>query len=102
MEPLPERVRYGLVDGVRVEALGDAWAAYSPLSGETLVLNTEATALLEHLSGGAADEAAVSAALALDAGADPAEVKEALRHTWGQLTGAGLVEAIAASEHNPG
>lgn len=95
-------MRYILAQGTRFESLGDSWAAYSGLSGETLLLNTEAAAVLECLAVGAADESEVVAALAFDTGACAADLNAALRHVWEQLTGAGLIEAVKASDHNPG
>ena len=95
-------MRYTLARGTRLESLGDSWAAYSQLSGETLLLNTEAAAVLECLAASAADESEVAATLAADTGACAADVNEVLRHVWEQLTGAGLIEAVEASEHNLG
>ena len=95
-------MRYILSQGTRFESLGDSWATYSRLSGETLLLNTEAAAVLECLAAGAADESEVAAALALDTGACAADVNEALHHVWEQLAGAGLIEPDKASEHNLG
>lgn len=88
--------------GVRIARLGEAWAAFSSLSGETMLLNTEAAAIIELLASGPADEDQVAATLAMDTGADATQVIEALRHTWGTLISAGLVELAEAPEHNPG
>lgn len=41
--------RFARVEGIRVESIGDEWAAWSPLSGETHVLNHESAAILEVL-----------------------------------------------------
>lgn len=93
---------YRLARGVRIEPLGDSWAAFSGLSGETMVLNTEAAAIIELLAGGPANEAQVAESMATDTGTDIAQVNEALHHVWGQLVSAGLVEHAEAAEHNPG
>jgi len=93
---------YKLADGVRVEPLGGNWAAFSPLSGETQLLNTEASAVLELLADGAMGEAQIAQNLARESGNDPAEVGEALRHVWGQLLAAGLIEPSTLPEHNAG
>lgn len=95
-------MRYKLVEGIRLEALDNVWASFSPLSGETQVLNTEAAAVLELLASGGACEDEVATALADDAAVEPAAVNEALRHIWEQLTAAGLVERALQSEHNRG
>ena len=40
---------YQIVPGVRVEAVGEQWAAWSPANGETHLLNDESAAILELL-----------------------------------------------------
>jgi PqqD family protein of HPr-rel-A system len=95
-------VIYRLAEGARIESLGNAWASFSALSGETLLLNTEAAAVLELLSSGAADSAEVALTLAADSDSDAVDVNEALRHIWDELLSAGLVEFAGASDHNPG
>lgn len=94
-------MRYKLVDGIRIEALDTVWASFSPLSGETQLLNTEAAAVLELLGVGSRRDAEVAAELAGDAGLEAGTVIEALRHVWEQLGAAGLIEP-APPEHNPG
>ena len=44
---------YVLVPGVLVEPLGDHWAAFSPSSGESHLINDTSAAILEMLGGGA-------------------------------------------------
>jgi PqqD family protein of HPr-rel-A system len=94
--------RYRLAHGVQVEPLGETWAAFSRVSGDTLQLNTEAAAILELLASGPMDAAAVCDALAGDTQADPAEVREAVRHVWDQLILAGLVRVDSGHAHNYG
>ena len=55
---------------VLVESVGDVWAAFSPASGETILLNVESAAILEVLADRPCDTSAVCAALATDAGID--------------------------------
>ena len=95
-------MRYRLAEGVRTESLSEAWASFSALSGETMLVNTEAAAILEWLSVGAATELQVARALANDAETDVAPVEEAIRHIWDQLVSTGLIEASALPEHNVG
>lgn len=92
--------RFKLCDGVRVAGLGEGWVAFSPQSGETLLLNAESAAVLELLADGPADAQQVAVALAVDAAVAVAEVADALRHTWGPLRDAGLVELADAPAHN--
>ncbi len=93
---------YRLSDGFRIEPLGNAWASFSALSGETVLLNTEAAAILESLASGPADEAQVAGTLANDAQTDVAKVSDALRHVWDQLVAAGLLVSGEPSEYNRG
>ena len=97
-----ELVIYKLVEGVRIESLDNSWASFSMRSGETLLLNTEAAAVLELLSNGPASSAELAQTLAADCGSDAATVNETLRHTWDQLLNAGLVEVAGIAEHNRG
>ena len=91
-------MHYRLAEGVRTEPLDHAWAAFSALSGETQLLNTEAAAVLELLANGPADEQEIARTLATDAETDLADVTAALRHIWDQLVAAGLVESVATSD----
>lgn len=93
---------FRLCSGIRVESLEQGWVAFSPVSGETLLLNAESAAVLEFLADGPADSVQVSTALAADSQVEVSLVSEAIRHVWGPLTEAGLVEPTDASEHNSG
>lgn len=95
-------MRFRLSDGVRLEPFDGVWAAFSPLSGETMLLNTEAAAVLELLASGPADAAQIAQALAEDSGTELKQVNEALRHVWDQLLATGLVQTTTVPEHNPG
>jgi PqqD family protein of HPr-rel-A system len=86
--------RYILGEGSRVEGLGGGWVAYSALSGETLVLNTEAAAVLEILSEGPQDELGVGRALAAQAGMPVERVCEHLQDGWSGLLSAGLIRRL--------
>ena len=91
---------YRLVEGARIEPLDVAWACFSPLSGETVLLNTEAAAILELLANhGPTSDDTVARILAADTRTDIADVTEALRHAWDQLIAAGLVRTDAAHEY---
>jgi PqqD family protein of HPr-rel-A system len=83
--------------GLQVEPLGGGWVAFSPASGETLLLNDEAAAILEVLSGGAASMEAVYAALALDTKLRPADVAASIADSWEQFVRAGLVRRSEGS-----
>lgn len=79
---------------MRVEAVGDAWYAFSPFSGETLRLNVEMAAVLELIDLG--DEAAIADELAADTGVPAASIAASLSGIWDQLHDAGLIERLAA------
>jgi len=84
--------------GVRAIDLGPVWAVYSPLSGQTLILNTEAVAILEVLREEPGDLAHVCNSLAGDGQHDAGEIEARCHGAWKQLIDAGLLEPSAAVE----
>jgi PqqD family protein of HPr-rel-A system len=83
---------FARVPGVRVENLDQIWAAYSPASGETLLLNDTSAAILEILeSHGTLTHARVAELLATDTQHAPEEVTPVLNDCWPGLLQAGLV-----------
>lgn len=58
--------RYRVRCGVEVAAIGDVWAAFSPASGETQLLNDEAAAILEVLDESPRTPQEVAEAMAKD------------------------------------
>lgn len=91
---------YSGVPGSRVEPIGRVWAAFSPVSGETLLLNDTSAAILEILEQGPADTATVAAAFAADQGLSPAQIEPLLDASWQDLIAAGLVRRVAPL-HSP-
>lgn len=87
---------YRLTPGVRLQPLHDTWAAWSPLSGETLQLNPEAASVLELLAEGQHDPAQIAATLAEDTALPLPQIIESLQPVWQQLCEAGLIENTAA------
>lgn len=83
--------------GVRSTDLGPVWAVYSPLSGQTLMLNTEAVAMLEVLREQPGDLAYVCSVLAAEGQRDPIELEALCRGVWQQLLDAGLLEPATAA-----
>jgi PqqD family protein of HPr-rel-A system len=83
--------RYGRADGVLVEPIGHLWAAFSPLSGETTLLNDESAAILEVLESGECTTSDVCAALAQDSGVEARHFADAVADGWARLLEAGLV-----------
>lgn len=83
--------------GVRYVDLGPVWAVYSPLSGQTLMLNTEAVAMLEVLREQPGDLAYVCSVLANEGQRDPVELEVLCRGVWQQLLDAGLLQPAAAA-----
>lgn len=84
--------RYARLPGVRVEAVGEAWYAFSPISGETLRLNVETAAVLELLDEG--DESVIARVLAADTGLEVSAIEASLSGIWGQLSDAGLIQPV--------
>ena len=80
--------------GLRIEALGDTWAVFSPRSGDSVQLNTEAAAVLETLADGPLDDRDVAHMLAAASGTDPDGVAEKLAELWPQLVAVGFVDKV--------
>jgi hypothetical protein len=87
--------RYGRADGVLIEPLGHLWAAFSPLSRETTLLNDESAAILEVLESGASDTSGICAVLAQDSGLESQSFVAAVAGGWPRLLEAGLVYRLS-------
>jgi hypothetical protein len=82
------------VPGVRLEAIGDDWVVFSPLSGNTAWLNDTAAAVLEVLAeaqGQPLTPEAVAAQLALDSGESIEHLTLALADVWPRLQELALI-----------
>lgn len=89
-------MQFERVQGVQVEALGEAWAAFSPINGQTSLLNNESAAMLEVLAAGPLRSDEVVALLAEDCG-QPAESLVAVVYAhWERLVDGGLVRPLVA------
>lgn len=75
-----------------VAPIGHLWAAFSPASGETLLLNDESAAILEVLESGPASSEAVCIALACDSHLKAESLAERIEPSWSRLVEAGLVK----------
>lgn len=82
---------FGLAEGALLEPVGELWAAYSPLSGETLLLNDTGAAILEILAEGPRSPAAVVDQLSEDSGQDAGVLGPLVTDCWNALVNAGLV-----------
>jgi PqqD family protein of HPr-rel-A system len=81
--------------GVLIEPLGEGWAVFSALSGETHLVNGESVEVLEHLDSVQPRSAAqVCALLAQAYEADPVQLQDALAASWDPLVEAGLVRLV--------
>ena len=85
------------VAGVLVEPVGHMWACYSPLTGETALLNDECAAMLEVLEAGQQTSAQVCDVLAQDSGQAAASLAPAVNASWTRLIEAGLVRDIGCA-----
>lgn len=88
-------VRYLRPEGVLVETVGHLWAAFTPVSGETSLLNDESAAILEVLLEGPADTDEVCRRLAADNDLLPAEMAAAVAASWQQLVDVGAVRLVS-------
>jgi PqqD family protein of HPr-rel-A system len=93
---------YRLVSGLRLECLDKQWVAFSPESGETLLMNTEAASVLDVLSAGAMSDSAVCDVLSAETDVPRDEVADSLRSIWPQMLSAGFVKVSAAPADNGG
>ncbi len=89
--------RFSPPEGLCVEALGDTWVAFSPMSGETLVLNNECAAILEVLAEAPSNLSEVCAVLAADHGDDAAQLREQIGPFWAQMISSGLIKRASAA-----
>jgi PqqD family protein of HPr-rel-A system len=91
---LPYRVRRG----VTVAAIGEVWAAFSPASGDTQLLNDEAAAVLEVLDEFPRTPAEVAQVIAIDADQPLDTVDQRLQGAFSLLQAAGLIEGIPTAQ----
>ncbi|NJN00400.1 MAG: HPr-rel-A system PqqD family peptide chaperone [Aquincola sp.] len=82
---------YARAPGLRVEPIGQGWAAFSPRSGETVLLNDEAAALLEVLADKPASLDTLCATVAHDTALTAPEIRSRVDESWQQFVHAGLV-----------
>lgn len=83
--------RYLRCEGVLVEPVGHLWAAFSPWSGETALLNDESASILEVLQSGPCDTRSVCSMLAADSGLDADSLVDIVEMGWLRLNETGLV-----------
>lgn len=83
--------RYARTEGILIEALGSAWAAFNSASGETVLLNDESAAILEVLASGTASLTELCVALSADAGVPVPSLRQLVESGWPVLLEAGLV-----------
>jgi len=87
--------RYARTEGVLIEPFGHLWAAYSPASGETILINDESASILEVLeTGQVAETGAISRTLAADSGLDANDLAVLVEACWPRLIEAGLVREL--------
>ena len=89
--------RYARVEGVAIEPLGHLWASYSPVTGETSLLNDESAAILEILEQGEADAEDICRQLSMDSGVSANDLAEVLQDSWPTLVDAGLVRLVGSA-----
>lgn len=91
-------MRFHAVVGVRLEPIGSMWAAWSPASGETHLLNDESAALLELLhEHPGLDTAAAAQALAAEVDAE-GDLAPAIELAWLPLEWAGFVRRMDSAD----
>jgi hypothetical protein len=86
--------RYARVDDLLIEPLGQAWAAFSPSSGETTLLNDESVAILEVLEAGPADTAGVCRELLGEERPHDPQMEREIESGWPVMLDNGLVRRV--------
>lgn len=86
--------RFARVDGALVEPVGHLWVAFSPVTGETALLNDESAAILEILEPGPAGTTQVCTQLSADSGVEIDALTPIVQASWSNLIDAGLVRAL--------
>lgn len=93
---------YARTGGVLIEPVGHLWAAFSPATGETALLNDESASILEVLeSGRAGTTATICSTLATDSGLDADSLVDMVEACWPRLIEAGLVHALRPGQSAP-
>jgi PqqD family protein of HPr-rel-A system len=83
--------------GVLIEPLGEGWAAYSSLSGETHLVNAESVEVLNQLdTSDVRSPEQVCERLATEYEVDAAELLATLSASWEPLVTAGLVRRASS------
>jgi PqqD family protein of HPr-rel-A system len=83
---------------ILIEAVGEMWAAFSPASGETQLLNDEAAAILEVLSDAPRSMQDVASVMALESALPPHTLMPLLEDAAIELEAAGLIWSAATLE----
>ena len=85
---------YARSDRILIEPMGHLWAAFCPVSGETILLNDETAAILECLESAPAGTDAVCELLSRDSGMAAPELAGLVEAAWPRLLEAGLVRTV--------
>ena len=94
--------RFSRVEGALVESVGHLWVAFSPVTGETALLNDESAAILEVLGLGPAGTSQVCGHLSADSGLLVDALAPIVEASWVRLVDAGLVRALPEPATIPG
>lgn len=87
-------ITYGRRQGLLVEPVGDVWVAFSPVCGETVLLNDASAAILEVLEDGPASTLTACERLARETGDTPGDLVTTVEQSWSMLIQSGLVESL--------
>lgn len=88
---------YARLGGVLVEPIGHLWAAFSPATGETALLNDECASILELLEElTCATTDVICGHLSSDSGMPMQSLTELVENSWPRLLEAGLVRETSA------
>ena len=88
-------MKFSRVAGLDLVSLGEVWAAFSPASAETILLNNESAAILETLVDGDLDMAAITKLLSRDCGLSEIELLPVIQAHCPRLIESGFLRPIS-------
>ena len=88
-------MKFSRVVGLELVSLGEVWAAFSPASAETILLNNESAAILETLVDGDLDMLTITNVLSRDCGLSEVELLPIIQAHCPRLVESGFLRLIS-------
>lgn len=87
-------MKFSRVAGLDLVPLGNIWAAFSPASAETILINNESAAILETLADGALDLSSMAKILSQDCGLSEVELLPIIQAHCPRLIESGFLRPV--------